>query len=161
MDKLSRAKKLEVAQYYITGLTYKEIQEKTGVSHGSIANIVTELETGELTISGTSSDQIDDLHQLSLDLRKKNISTSQALLGLLYFQRSQALGILPEHLDQWAELINKLTPTDFPANDFLRAAIRLHQLEVSEGKPFELLAEEYQNMKRLQPNSKQKTVPWR
>jgi len=61
MDELSRAKKLEVAQYYITGLTYREIQDNTGVSNGSIAAIVKELETGELTIPGTSSDQIDDL----------------------------------------------------------------------------------------------------
>ncbi len=147
MDELLRAKKLEVAQYYITGLTYKEIQEKTGVSHGSIANIVKELETGELTIPGTSSDQIDDLHRLSLDLKKKNLSASQALLGLQYYQKSQALGILPEQFDRWAQLISTLTKGNFPASDFLRAAIRLHQLEMSEGKPFELLTEEYQNIK--------------
>jgi len=43
---------------YLLGYTYKEIEEETGISHGSIANIVSELEDGDLNIPGTSFAQM-------------------------------------------------------------------------------------------------------
>lgn len=46
MKRIFRVKRLEVAQYYLLGHTYKEIKEETGVSHWSIANIVGEIEDG-------------------------------------------------------------------------------------------------------------------
>lgn len=49
MKEISRVKRLEVAQCYLLGYTYKEIEEKTGMSRGSIANIVSEIENGILT----------------------------------------------------------------------------------------------------------------
>lgn len=33
MKEISRVKRLEVAQCYLLGYTYKEIEEKTGMSH--------------------------------------------------------------------------------------------------------------------------------
>ena len=147
MKEIPGTKKLEIAQYYILGLSYKEIEAETGVSHGSIVNIVKELESGKLDIPGTPFDQVNDLRQLSLDLKKKGLSSSQALLGLSFFERIHNLGIVPEHLGHWAELMSKLTTIDFPAEDFLNAALRLHQLEKSEGKTCEVLIEEYEKAK--------------
>jgi len=40
MEETSHTKKLEVAQHYLLGDTYRQIEEETGVSHGSIANII-------------------------------------------------------------------------------------------------------------------------
>jgi len=144
MKEIAGNKRLEVARCYILGLSYKEIEEETGVSHGSIVNIVKEMESGKLDIPGTPFDQINELRQLSSDLKKKGLSTSQALLGLSFFERINALSILPEHLDRWAQLMSKLTITDSSAADFLNAALRLHQLEETEGKAYELLIEEYE-----------------
>ena len=56
MKELSRTKRLEVAHYYLLGYTYKEIEGETGISHGSIANIVSEIEHGDLDIPGTPCD---------------------------------------------------------------------------------------------------------
>ena len=67
MREISRLKKYEVADHYILGRSYKETEAETGVSHGSIVNIVKELESGRFTIPGTSLDQVSDLRQLSLD----------------------------------------------------------------------------------------------
>jgi DNA-binding MarR family transcriptional regulator len=85
MREISRAKNLEVAQYYILGYTYSDIENRTGVSHGSVVNIVKELEDGKLAIPGTSFDQVNDLRQLSFSLRKEGLAPPQALLGLLLF----------------------------------------------------------------------------
>ena len=150
MKEIQGAKKLEVAQYYLLGYTYGEIEELTGVSHGSIANIIRDIESGKLVIPGTAFDQVNDLRQLSFDLKKKGLEPSQALLGLLVFERLGSLEITPELLDKWAELMKTLSPADFPAKDFLEVALRLHELEKNEDKPFDSLAEEY---KKLQDGS--------
>jgi len=147
MREISRPKKLEVAQYYILGYPYGDIENKTGVSHGSVVNIVKELEEGKLAIPGTPFDQVNDLHQLSLELKKKDLEPSQALLGLLLFDRLRILEITPELVDGWSELAKKLFPVDFPAKDFLEAALILNELEKSEGKPFATLNEEYVRLK--------------
>ena len=147
MREISRAKKLEVAQYYILGHPYSDIENRSGVSHGSVVNIVKELEYGKLTIPGTSFDQANDLRQLFFDLKKKGLEPSQALLGLLLFDRLRVLEITPEFVDKWSQLAKKLLPIDFPARDFLEAALRLDELEKSEGKPFVTLAAEYVRLK--------------
>lgn len=147
MRELARATKLEVAQYYLLGHSYKEIEEGTGVSHGSISNIVHEIEQGNLTIPGIPFDQVNDLRQLSLDLREKSLEPSQALLGLVFSERLRTLGITPEYLDNWAEVIKQFTQPDFTPRDFLEAALRLHELEGSQGKPYETLAEEYARLR--------------
>jgi chromosome segregation ATPase len=147
MKEISRAKKLEVAQYYILGYPYSDIENRAGVSHGSVVNIVKELEYSKLTIPGTSFDQVNDLRQLSFDLKKKGLEPSQALLGLLLFDRLRVLEITPELVDKWSELAKKLLPADFPAKDFLEAALRLDELEKGEGKPFATLAVEYVRLK--------------
>jgi hypothetical protein len=147
MREISRAKKLEIAQYYILGYPYSDIENRAGVSHGSVANIVKELEDGKLIIPGTSFDQVSDLRQLSFDFKKKGLESSQALLGLKLFDRLRVLEITPELVDRWSELAKKVLSVDFPAGDFLEAAVRLSELEEAEGKPFATLAEEYVRLK--------------
>lgn len=143
MKEISRAKRQEVAQYYILGYSYEEIMRETGVSHGSVANIIKEVEDGQLAMPGSPFDQVNDLRQLSLDLRKKNLEPSHASFGLMLFERFRALGISPELADKWSELTKRFIPIDFPVEEFFGAALRLHELEKTEGRPFEDLAEEY------------------
>jgi len=143
MKEITRTKRFEVAHYYLLGYTYKEIEEETGISHGSIANIVSELEDGDLNIPGTPFDQVNDLRQLSFDLKKSGLKPSQALLGIIILKKLQDLQITPEHLEAWSSLVKKLLPPDFPAEEFFESARRLHDLENSQGKSFETITEEY------------------
>jgi len=146
MKEISRVKRQEVAQHYLLGFSYEEIVRKTGVSHGSVANIIKEVENGSLAISGSAFDRISDLRQLSVDLRKKNLEPSQALLGLLLFERLRALGISPELVESWSELVKRFSVTDFPTEEFVRAALRLQTLEKEAGSRFEDLTEEYKKL---------------
>ena len=143
MKEIPRAKRLEVAYYYILGHTYKKIEEETGLSHGSIINIANELEQGKLTIPGTQFDQVSDLRQLSFYIKKNHLEPFQALLGLSLFERLRTLDINPEHIERWSELTKRLIPADFPVKDFFEAVLRLHELEKSYDKSFETLTEEY------------------
>jgi uncharacterized protein YerC len=63
MKEIPRGKKMEVAQCYILGDSYSDIENKTGVSHGSIVNIVNEVVNGKLDVPRTTLDQVIDLHQ--------------------------------------------------------------------------------------------------
>ena len=121
MKEITRTKRLEVAHYYLLGYTYKEIEDETGISHGSIANIVSELEDDDLNIPGTSFDQVNDLRQLSFDLKKSGLKPSQALLGITFLKKLQDLQITPEHLEAWSKLVNRLLPPDFPAKEFFES----------------------------------------
>ena len=40
MRGITATKKLEVAQYYVLGHSYKQIEDEAKVSHGSVGNIV-------------------------------------------------------------------------------------------------------------------------
>ncbi len=64
MKEIPMSKRLEVAQLFLLGHPYAEIEAKAGVSHGSVAGIVKDIENGNLTIPGTLFDQVDDLRQL-------------------------------------------------------------------------------------------------
>jgi len=145
MKEITRTKRLEVAHYYLLGYTYKEIEDETGISHGSIANIVSELEGDDLNIPGTTFDQVNDLRQLSFDLKKSGLKPSQALLGITFLKKLQSLQITPEDLEAWSELVKRLLPLDFPIKEFFEVARRLHDLETSQGKSFETIAEEYKS----------------
>ncbi len=146
MAEISHENRLEVAMLYLRGNTYKEIEAKTGLSHGSISNIVNKLLSGQLVIPGVPSDEVSDLHQLSVDLKKKNLEPSQALLGLTLFEKFNELGIVPSQFDQWSKLVKVCVPDDFPAKDFFEAALNLHKLEEAEDKPFQEIAQEYTSM---------------
>jgi len=143
---ISHQKKLEVAMLYLRGNTYTEIETKTEVSHGSISNIIKELLSGQLTIQGILADEVNDLHYLSVDLKKKGLEPSQALLGLTLFKKFNELGIEPTQFDQWSKLVKVFAPDDFPAKDFFEAALNLHKLEEAENKPFQEIAQEYASM---------------
>jgi len=140
---ISHENRLEVARLYLLGYTYAEIEKKTGVSHGSISSIVNKLISGQLVIPGVLSDEVSDLNQLSVVLKKKNLEPSQALLGLTVFLKFNELGIVPSQFGQWSELVKVFALDDFLAKDFFDAALHLHKLEEGEGKPFQEIAEEY------------------
>jgi len=145
MKEITRTKRIEVAHYYLLGFTYKEIEDETGISHGSIANIVSELEDDDLNIPGTTFDQVNDLRQLSFDLKKSGLKSSQALLGITFLKKLHDLQIIPEHLEAWSELVKKLLPPDFPVKEFFESARRLHDLEISQGQSFETITEVYKS----------------
>jgi chromosome segregation ATPase len=148
VDKLSSEKKIEVSQLFILNNSYAEITKKTGVSHGSISTIIQQLLAGQLIIPGTPSEEVSNLHQLSIDLVKNDLEPSQALLGITLYKRFTELGIVPAQFDQWAKLVQLCSTDDFPAKDFFEAALHLHELEEAEGKPFQEIANEYNSLKQ-------------
>ena len=148
MDKLSNEKKIEVARLFILNHSYSKIEKEIGISHGSISTIIKHLLAGQLIIPGVPSEEVSNLRQLSINLAKKGLEPSQALLGITFFERFTELGIEPPQFDHWAKLVKKYSADDSPAKDLFEAALHLHELEESESKPFQDIANEYKSLKQ-------------
>ena len=79
MEKLTTKKKLAVVRQYLSGMSYDEIAAKSGISKGTVANIVAELKGGGFPEAADAAEQIELLRELSLDLKHSGQSPSTIL----------------------------------------------------------------------------------
>jgi DNA repair exonuclease SbcCD ATPase subunit len=131
----------QVLTLYFQGLPYDQIARRTMLSTGSVANIVREAREGKFKELKDLSEQIDGLRELSAELRKKNLTVSQALLGLSFYERLSQLGIEPIVLGSWIKMCHEVSSSDYPIQEFMAAALRLKELEHQKGMTYEDLVE--------------------
>ncbi len=77
---------------------------------GTVVNCIKELESGHLVIPGVAADEVHDLHQLSIDLAKKNLEPSKALLGITLFEKFKEMGIDLSKVEHWTKLVDVFSP---------------------------------------------------
>jgi chromosome segregation ATPase len=126
------------------GFSYDQIATETGLSTGSVANIVSEAKEGKFAELNDVREQIDGLREVSVELRKNNLKVSQALLGLSFYERITKLGIEPAVLDRWIRMCHQISSPDCPIEEFVAAALRLKELELQKGMTYEALVEDYE-----------------
>jgi chromosome segregation ATPase len=134
----------QVLTLYFQGLPYDQIARRTTLSTGSVANIVGEAREGKFPELKDVLEQIDGLRELSAEMRKKNLTVSQTLLGLSFYERLSKLGIEPEVLDSWIKMCHEVSSPDYPIEEFMAAALRLKGLEHQKGMTYEDLVEDYE-----------------
>lgn len=78
--------KMEVLELYFQGLFADKVSEKTGVSKGAVISIIKDAREGKFP-QLELKDRIDELHSLSLRLRKEGLDLIQAKLGFTFFRR--------------------------------------------------------------------------
>jgi chromosome segregation ATPase len=142
--RITRVKRMEVAILYLLGNNYREIEKETRVSHGSIVNIVKELEEGELDIEGVTLEQVQDLRQLALELKSKGLKPAQAMNGIRFYMRLVEMQITPELIECWSNVAREISNAGFQMRDFIAVAQRLRKLEMSRGETIEEIVEKYQ-----------------
>lgn len=133
MGEISEAKRLNVVDLYLKGYSANDIVEETGISKGSVINILQEVRMGKLDRLSLK-ERIDELHKLSLKLKKEGIDLSQARLGLTFWERLEEVGIKSEELESLITLHREISSADFPKEDFLDASLAL--LRLREGRLF-------------------------
>jgi predicted ribosome quality control (RQC) complex YloA/Tae2 family protein len=141
---ISPAKRRRALVLYVQGLPFVEIATKTGLSTGSVANIVQEAKEGKFEEVRDVREQIDGLRELSVALRKGKLEIAQAFLGLSFYERLVTLGIGPDALDSWAKMCHEISPPDYAVEEFVNAALRLKELERLKGMAYEELVEDYE-----------------
>ena len=61
-------------------------------------------------------DRIDELHSLSVRLRKENLDLTQAKLGFAFFKRLLDMDIEPEKLEEWIQFCSEISPSAFSSH---------------------------------------------
>ena len=119
MERLSAKKKLAIVRQYLSGLSYDEMAVKSGVSKGTVANVVADLKAGRFPEAADVVDQIELLRELSLDLKRLKLTPVQCATGLIVLARIYECGLDPADIGRWP-LILKSAGSDDQAQELRR-----------------------------------------
>ena len=125
MERLSTRKKLSIIGQYFSGFSYDEITSKTGVSKGSVANVIAELKAGAFPETSGLGDQLELLRELSVDLKRSKLSPGQCATGLAVLDRIKECGLTPADIDR-LPLILKSAGSEAEAQEFVNL---VHSIE--------------------------------
>jgi len=155
MEKFSMKKQLTIVRLYLNGLSYSQIVAKTGVSQGTVANVIAALKAGQFPEAQLPAEQIELLHELATDLHHLKLNLSQAIAGLAALSRLHDLGIEPSDVQAWATMCKHLASDQADPVSFVKAALYLEELLKSTGLSYQALAQKAQSLhhevKHLEP----------
>ena len=112
MEKFSMKKQLTIVRLYLNGLSYSQIVAKTGVSQGTVANVIAALKAGQFPEAQLPAEQIELLHELATDLHHLKLNLSQAAFAGL-------MGVSLRTVQDWEQ--GRRKPSG-PAEALLRIA---------------------------------------
>ena len=139
MRQLTYQAKMEALELYLQGLSANEIVAETGISKGSVISVIKDAREGKFPPLDLK-DRIDELHSLSVKLRKEELSLPQVRLASSLLKRLAEMKVEPSRLTEWTEFCSALSP--LPPGDFVPAAVELFQIEKETGKSYAEIASE-------------------
>ena len=155
MQKLSLSKQLSIVRLYLSGFSYDEIATRSGVSKGTVANVVADLKAGRIIDVHEPVEQLELLRELAIDLRRLKLTLGQAVTGTAIVSRLQELSVEPGDIERWATMCRHLAGEEAEAQAFVRAALNLEEVRERTGLSAEALEEKVhgleQKVARLEP----------
>lgn len=133
MPAITARKRMNVVRYYLQGFSYQEIVDKTGISKGSVVSILTDLKNGKFHGLENVYDEIDALREIAVDLRRRDLTLSEATIGIAAFQGIESLGVQPSEVNSLVEQVRRLTPEGTESQDFISAVSAVIELEKRTG----------------------------
>ena len=119
MEKLSAKKKVAVVRQYLSGLSYGEIAARSGVSKGMVANVVADLKAGRFPEAADLAEHIEQLRELSLDLKRSKLTPGQCAMGLTVLTRISECGLDPADIGRWPVILKSVRNEDEAASCFI------------------------------------------
>jgi len=138
MERLTAKKRLAIARLYFSGLSYDEIAAKSGVSKGTVANVVAELKAGTIPEAADVGEHIELLRELSLDLKRSNLTPGQCAVGLILLTRISECGLDPADIDRWP-MILKMVRNEDDTKEFVRCIYSIQDVQQRSGLSIEAL----------------------
>lgn len=145
MRQISFGKKMEALELYLKGFSTNEIVDKTGISKGAVISIIKDAREGKFP-QLELKERIDELHSLSVRLRKEGLDLTQAKLGFAFFRRLGEMDIEPERVKEWIEFCSEIGPS--PPEGFIPAAMELFHIEKETGKGYSQIAFEVKELSK-------------
>jgi predicted nucleic acid-binding Zn-ribbon protein len=143
MRQITFQAKMEALEFYLDGFSTNEIVNKTGISKGAIISILKDAREGKFP-QLELKDRIDELHSLSLRLRKEGLDLTQAKLGFTFLKRLWDMNVEPDKIERWIEFCSEISPS--PPEGFIPAAMELLQVEKETGKGYFQIASEVKEL---------------
>ncbi len=143
MRQISFQQKMEVIELYLEGLSTNKIVDKSQISKGAVISILKDAREGKFP-GLELKDRIDELHSLSVRLRKEALDLTQARLGFTFFQKLLGVDIEPDKLKEWIDFNSEISPT--PPEGFIPAAMELFHIERATGKSYAEIASEVKEL---------------
>ena len=147
MEKLTARKKLTIVRFYLSGLSYNDIAARSGVSKGSVANVVAELKTGSFPEAADVGEHIEILRELSIDLKRSKLNPGQCAVGLIILNRINECGLAPADIDRWPVIL-KSVPNEDDAKEFVRLVYSIQEVQERSGLSLEALDNKVRELER-------------
>jgi predicted nucleic acid-binding Zn-ribbon protein len=128
MEKLSVRKKLAIIRLYFSGLSYRDIAVKAGVSTGAVANVIADLKAGNYPEAADLTEQVDMLRELGAEVKKSRLTVGEALTGITVINCLRELGVEAGDIQQCVSLCKTLTPGDIETRVFAKAAMKYQEV---------------------------------
>jgi predicted nucleic acid-binding Zn-ribbon protein len=133
MRQISFQQKMEVIELYLEGLSTNEIVDKSQISKGAVVSILKDAREGKFP-GLELKDRIDELHALSVRLRKEALDLPQAKSGFIFLRRLLDIDIEPDKLKEWIDFCSEISPT--PPEGFIPVAMELFHIIRATGKSY-------------------------
>jgi hypothetical protein len=128
--------KARALRLWLSGLTYRAINEKTGVSLGAMNDLVNE--------ARKKAPDIDELRQLNIAVQKSGASVLDAARGARLLDRINQLGVSLERLEGFVNIVNKISSEhNVVADKFIGSAMKLMELETKTSKSYQEVVREF------------------
>jgi myosin heavy subunit len=147
MERLSAKKKSAIVRQYLSGLSYDEIVVKSGVSKGTVANVVADLKAGNFPEAADVGEHIEMLRELSLDLNQSKLNPGQCATGLLLLTRINECGLNPADIGRWPMILKSLKNED-DAQEFVRLVYSIQEVQQKTGLSLEALDNKAHELKK-------------
>jgi predicted nucleic acid-binding Zn-ribbon protein len=158
MEKLPMKKRVAIVRQYLSGSTYDDMAVKTGVSKGTVANVVNELKAGRFPEAADVSEDIELLRELSLELKRSKISPGQCATGLVLLNRISECGLEPTDIGRWPIILKSVRNED-EAQEFVRLVYGIQEVQQRTGLSLNALDDKVHELERkaanLEPVSRQ------
>jgi predicted nucleic acid-binding Zn-ribbon protein len=158
MEKLPTKKRIAIVRQYLSGLSYDDMAAKTGVSKGTVANVVNELKAGRFPEAADVGEDIELLRELSLELKRSKLSPGQCATGLTLLNRISECGLEPADIGRWP-MILKSVGTEDEAQEFVRLVYGIQEVQQRTGLSLNDLDDKVHELERkaadLEPVSRQ------
>jgi predicted nucleic acid-binding Zn-ribbon protein/transposase-like protein len=151
MRELNMATKHRVIKLYLEGGTFDEIAAATGISKGSVCNIIEEYKTGGLTLPPGAAVSTDEIRDLAVNLKKNDISVSQCKALMKLYVQINKLGVKAEDVEVWLGVMQEIASGSTSGSQLAQAAVELAGFTAANGKSYsEVLAEYNDKLKSCQ-----------
>ncbi len=123
---------------YLSAMSYSEIAAKQHVSTGTVANVVADLKAGRFPEVGEIGEHIEQLKELSIDLKRANLTPGKCALGLLVLARINECRLDPADIDRWPLILKSITNED-EAQQFVRLVYSIQEVQKRTGLSLDAL----------------------